>query len=348
MKKNYSNKVNTILKQKLFLLITIFYIFFIYQPLTTLGLPHAIKVTHSILRDNYANIDFVSSHKNNSFTKKKYCTSSIKTLCNKLKKIYATYKWQGDPCRNIKWRAYGQTNNKNPLIYTQIGSGANTTLILGGVHADELTPMHLAFKFAQILSKQNTSGQKFKNTNFIIAPLVSPDGLFKNKPLRTNGLVDPNRNFLTRDWYKKFPKKNTLKTQRYFPGFFPRTEKETLFQEYLVKKYKVKKIITIHAPLGFIDYDGPLEFKNCYTKKITNLNSAHRNFALNFASTCGNYRLVNFSIYPGSLGNYYGYEKNIPTLTIELKTANAMDVKKHWKDFYPALLAAGKYTFNTN
>ena len=183
------------------------------------------------------------------------------------------------PLQNIKWRVYGETKNKNPLIYTKIGSGSNTTLILGGVHADELTPMHLAFKFAQRLSQQKTDIHKLKNISFIIAPLVSPDGLFKNKPLRTNGLVDPNRNFLTRDWYKKYPKKNTLKTRRYFPGFFPKTEKETLFQEYLVKKYKVKKIITIHAPLGFIDYDGPLEFKNCCTKKTTNLNSTHRNFA---------------------------------------------------------------------
>ena len=63
---------------------------------------------------------------------------------------------------------------------------------------------------------------------------------------------------------------------------------------------------------------------------------------------CKHYKLVNFSIYPGSLGNYYGNERNIPTLTIELKTENPKDVNKHWKSFLPVLLKAGTYQFNYN
>ena len=55
----------------------------------------------------------------------------------------------------------------------------NTTLIMCGVHGDEITPVKFCFDVLEDLRK---NPKTVANNHIIIAPLVSPDSFFKNKP----------------------------------------------------------------------------------------------------------------------------------------------------------------------
>ncbi|MEZ4742511.1 MAG: M14 family zinc carboxypeptidase [Bdellovibrionota bacterium] len=128
---------------------------------------------------------------------------AIEVYCTRLKNKFGDYKWSEDPCGGVHWDAKLASNNGHPLVYKVFGKGDNTTLFLGGVHPDELTPVHLAFKLARYL-QENPSVYTDKNIRVVIAPLVNPDGFIRNLPSRTNANgVDVNRNFLTYDWYHK-------------------------------------------------------------------------------------------------------------------------------------------------
>jgi protein MpaA len=136
----------------------------------------------------------------------------------------------------------------------------------------------------------------------------------------------------------KFIKK---KNPNYFPGFFANSEIETIFQIDLFKKFNPAKIISIHAPLGFIDVDYPIKSK---------IQSHIRNISFKFAKLMSkeseNYKFVDYSFFTGSLGNYFGNERSIPTLTLELNSTDVKKIDIYWKKFLPALISAIKFSTN--
>ena len=273
----------------------------------------------------------------------------LKSYCGKLLSEFKRYKWQSDPCRELIWSADLMTAHGYPLVYTIFGRGSNRTLILGGVHADELTPVHLAFKFAQHLHA-NPKAYDPDKVQVIIAPLVNPDGFLRRYPTRTNGFVDLNRNFLTADWYAKslrYWSQRRKSRRRYFPGYFPNTEIETRFQQDLIKRFKPQKILSAHAPLGFLDYDGPEKLRAA--KAFFDLRVARaraRGFVREVSKKTKNYRIVDYSHYPGSLGNYAGKDQEIPTITLELETSHPSKVKQYWEKFLPGLIQSIEYRIN--
>src|SRR5690606_40820570 len=134
--------------------------------------------------------------------------------------------WSSDVC---------SSDLGTPLIWTSFGeekdpkASANTTLVMCGVHGDEITPI----KFCWDLMRELKNHQ-FHDKQVIIAPLVAPDSFFKTRPTRTNGRgVDVNRNFPTRDWqahaHQKW-KQNTRGDKRKYPGPHAASEQETIFQ----------------------------------------------------------------------------------------------------------------------
>lgn len=269
---------------------------------------------------------------------------AIDKLCSLLVKEFKRYGWHEDPCLHVQWQTELKTNLGHPLIYAVFGEGPDTTLILGGVHPDELNPVHLAFRFARFLLK-NPNEYEGKGFRVVVAPLVNPDGFFKTRPSRTNqGRVDLNRNFLTLDWYAKALDswlKQRRADPRYFPGFFPNTEIETIFQTGLVEKFSPSKILSLHAPLGFYDYDGPGDQK---LHVVTTLETKARDFAKKVAEKSRNYRIADHFFYPGSLGNYAGNERHIPTLTLELQTTNPEMVNNYWDQFLPGFVQSIQYS----
>jgi len=266
-------------------------------------------------------------------------TAEVTKFCSNLKTKFDQYKW-GDPhCELFKWNHIRNSNLGTPLIWTVFGdeknpvASKNTTLVMCGVHGDEITPVKFCW---DLLDELNSGSQSFENKVVIIAPLVAPDSFLRVRPTRTNGRgVDVNRNFPTKDWHQDAIKrwKNHLKSDsRKFPGKSPASEQETIFQMNLILRYKPNKVISIHAPLTLLDYDGPsLNAKEGESAKI---------LLKQMSEKSAGYKVSNYPIFPGSLGNWAGKEHHIPTYTLELPNSNSAETNSFWATFKDAILMA--------
>jgi protein MpaA len=256
--------------------------------------------------------------------------TSIQSLCRELKQSYTLFKWTDVPvqCDQIPWVVAGQSVKQRPLLYLKFGdfSSNNVTLVLSTVHGDEVTPVYIGFKLIAWLKEHQ---HEFQKTAVIVAPLVNPDGFFAKPRTRVNANgVDVNRNLPTHDWSKKALEiwKHRYKSNaRRFPGQKAGSEPETVFQQKLIAEYKPQKILSIHAPLNGLDYDGPTsaiklsDFPNEYTHRCEQLKKT-----LNAKSS---------GFFTGSLGNYAGQERGIPTITLELPSANPKMALQYWVKF---------------
>lgn len=264
-------------------------------------------------------------------------TPEIKTFCSNLEKKFKEYSWGESQCESYKWNHVRSSSLGTPLIWTTFGeeksqAPKNTTIVMCGVHGDEITPV----KFCWDLLKELRNGHDFADKLVIVAPLVAPDSFFKPKPTRTNGKgVDVNRNFPTSDWSKEAVKKwvqDYKKDKRKFPGKKAASEQETVFQMNLILRYKPNKVISVHAPLTLLDYDGP---------SLTDNEGRPAKFLLEqMSEKSSGYKISNYPIFPGSLGNWAGREKRIPTYTIELPNTNPQETDKFWALFKDALIYA--------
>jgi murein peptide amidase A len=186
-------------------------------------------------------------------------------------------------------------------------------LVLGGIHGDELTSSTIVFDWIERARRINTS-----NIHWRMLPLVNPDGLSKQPATRVNAHgVDLNRNFPTSDWKAKSHQYWVQKTgsdPRRFPGEKPLSEPETRWVHNHIDGFKPDLIVSIHAPYGVLDFDGPPPPP----------------------SKLGGLLLDQVGIYPGSLGNYGGVDKNVPVVTVELKHAidppSAKELDRMWED----------------
>jgi len=268
----------------------------------------------------------------------------IGKFCKQLGLQFRKFSWEADPCGAVKWQASMQTVEKRPLLYVSFGEGKDVTLLLSAVHPNEVTPVPMGFRLARHLM-ENPNLLK-PDQRVVIAPLINPDGFFTDRPIRTNARgVDPNRNFFTLDWYEKslsWWHSGRNKNLAYFPGHFPNSEIETIFQVRLIDDFQPDKILSIHAPLGFLDYDGPGDQK---PSTLTPTETQARMLAAAISKKSNNYRVVDYSFYPGSLGNFAGNERHIPTVTLELKTTDAKKVDEYWGQFLPGMLGAIEYPF---
>jgi hypothetical protein len=186
-------------------------------------------------------------------------------------------------------------------------------LLLGGIHGDELTAAAIVFDWMRWLN-----GPQAQQFHWHVAPVVNPDGLMASKPQRVNANgVDLNRNFPTPGWEhdaKAYWARRTGSDPRRFPGHAPLSEPETRWLHDEMERFQPDVIISVHAPFGVLDFDGP--------------NKAPRRFGRLYLNQVG--------VYPGSLGNYGGLHKNVPVITIELPNALSMpppsEVRRIWVD----------------
>lgn len=271
--------------------------------------------------------------------------SDKQIFCKQLNESFSRLGWDPQPCGDVPWQIGGKTSSGHPLLYWVYGKGAQTTLLISGVHPDEFTPVPMGF----MLAKHLLSNPSAINPNLyrvVIAPLANPDGFLIDTPTRTNANgIDVNRNFFTKDWYKKAIfnwRHNRSRIPRRFPGFFPNSEIETIFQAQLIKDFAPDKILSIHAPLGFLDYDGPGDRIKAPRLKYER---QAKELAHAISEKTRNYRIVDYSFYPGSLGNYAGNEHDIPTVTLELETTNPKKVSDYWQQHLPGMLQCIVYPY---
>ncbi len=186
-------------------------------------------------------------------------------------------------------------------------------LLLGGIHGDELTSSALVFQWLQWVQRPEANRFHWK-----VAPILNPDGLLAQKPQRVNASgVDLNRNFPTPGWREEAPRywiKRTGRDPRRYPGKAPLSEPESRWISEQIERFKPNVIISVHAPFGVLDFDGPAP-------------APHRFGRLMFTPV---------GVYPGSLGNYSGVHKNVPVITIELPNAQTMppeaEMRRIWQD----------------
>lgn len=262
---------------------------------------------------------------------------AVKNFCDQLSGKFQEYKWSGPGCELFDWINVRKTAKGTPLVWTTFGvekspAAENTTLVLCGVHGDEITPVKFCFDLLNELRTNHT----FKDKLVVVAPLVSPDSFFIKRPTRTNAAgIDVNRNFPTADWKKDAIKKWKMAyrgDKRKFPGHKPASEQETIFQMNLIKRYRPNKVITVHAPLTILDYDGP--------SLKAEANKTALELLEQMSQKSAGYKVSNYPIFPGSLGNWAGKENRIPTYTLELPNSNPQETDKFWGLFKDAVIYA--------
>ncbi len=184
------------------------------------------------------------------------------------------------------------------LLPAKAAARPRRVLVLGGIHGDEFSAVVVAFQWIERLR-----GDRSQRFQWRILPCANPDGLLAQPAHRTNAHgVDLNRNFPTPDWNTKainYWKNQTHSDPRRFPGKEAGSEPETRWLVQQIASYKPDAIISIHAPLNVLDFDGP------YPPP----------------PRLGYLRLAPLGTYPGSLGGYGGVFLRLPVITPELPAA---------------------------
>ena len=184
-------------------------------------------------------------------------------------------------------------------------------LLIGGIHGDEYSSVSIVFKWLATLNKHHSG-----LFHWHVIPLLNPDGLLRKKSQRVNGNnVDLNRNFPINDWENtaiKYWIEETSKNPRYYPGPEALSETESNWLLGHINVFRPDVIVSVHAPHGIIDHDGP----RVAPEKLGAL-------YLNYLGT-----------YPGSLGNYAGVQRQIPVITIELPYAGIMPTKDEIRNIW--------------
>jgi hypothetical protein len=230
----------------------------------------------------------------------------VATLCSQLAGRIAGF--SVDQCRTAGLHPAPATSSLNrPMLVRdvqpgggQVSGGRNPrrVLVLGGIHGDEYSAVVVAFQWIERLN-----GDRFQRFQWRFLPCVNPDGLLARPSTRTNADgVDLNRNFPTPDWDKQaqnYWKNKTRSDPRRFPGKLAASEPETRWIVEQIGSYKPDAIVSLHAPLNLLDFDGP------YTPP----------------PKLGYLHLAPIGTYPGSLGGYAGQFLRLPVMTPELPTA---------------------------
>ena len=222
---------------------------------------------------------------------------------------------KGSLCEDAKLQANAARSVKGRALYTRDirpDDARLRVLVIGGIHGDELSSASVALHWIGLAQAAPSQ------THWRFIPALNPDGLFSRPSRRVNANgVDLNRNFPTPNWKRDAPfywAKKTRKDPRRWPGKLPLSEPESKFIVEEMQRFKPNLIVSIHAPYGLLDFDGPLAPP----------------------ARLGRLYLDQVGIFPGSLGNYGGVHKGMPVVTIELpsavKTPSDAEMQRMWLD----------------
>ncbi len=218
-------------------------------------------------------------------------------------------------CLQAQLKDSGARSVKGQPIYTQDLPKPDAkirVLVVGGIHGDEFSSASLALHWLQFAKEIPA------DAHWRFIPLLNPDGLLSTPARRTNANgVDLNRNFPTPNWEREaaiYWEKKVKRDPRRWPGPKPLSEPESKYLHDEMERFKPHLIVSIHAPYGVLDFDGP-------TAPPAKL---------------GRLYLDQVGIFPGSLGNYGGVHKGMPVVTIELpsafRTPLQSEMRQMWLD----------------
>ncbi len=188
-------------------------------------------------------------------------------------------------------------------------------LMIGGIHGDELSSVSIVFRWMDQLAQS-----RFQPFHWRVMPCTNPDGLLARPSTRMNANgVDLNRNFPTQDWTAKalqYWEARTHSDPRRYPGKSALSEAETRMLVREIERYKPDAIVSVHAPYGVLDFDGPRDPPDRF----------------------GYLHLHQLGTYPGSLGNFAGINIGIPVITLELPHAGIMPTQQQQQRIWADML----------
>ena len=178
-----------------------------------------------------------------------------------------------------------------PILAYRWRKGSVKTLILGGVHGDEIEGVVCAQGLLAEFSKQFD----FK-LDLTLIPQFNIDGVLSRSRMNSAG-VDLNRNLPTKDWSPE------IKTPRYHPGQRPNSEPENRALSAWIEQEKPHFILSLHSWHPVLNVNG-----DCLAE------------AESLAASTG-YKIDTDIGYPtpGCLGTFAGLERGSPTLTYEIQ-----------------------------
>ena len=207
-------------------------------------------------------------------------------------------------CESARLLPSGARSVRGETIYVrdiQTDDAQLRVLVIGGIHGDELSSASVALHWIRLAQDPLVAMPQPVHWRFI--PALNPDGLLARPPRRVNANgVDLNRNFPTPNWERDaahYWEKRVRRDPRRWPGPKPLSEPETRFVHEQIQDFRPQLIVSIHAPYGVLDFDGP----SVPPSKL------------------GRLYLDQVGIFPGSLGNYGGVHKGVPVVTVELTNA---------------------------
>ncbi len=205
----------------------------------------------------------------------------------------------------------GRSVRDRPIECRILGEGADVTFILATIHGNESAGTALLGSLERHLADRP---HLLRTRRVVLMPVANPDGYAADTRHNIRG-IDLNRNF---------PAANFDGNRRH--GERPLCEPESRAIQKVLEAYKPARIVSIHQPIGCIDYDGP----------------AH-GLARAMANACDlPIKLVGSR--PGSLGSYAGLTLGIPIITLELpRSADLLGPDGRWQRYGRALLAAVLY-----
>lgn len=237
------------------------------------------------------------------------CADFAARLPNVRRELCEAAKLQPSAAKSVKGRTLWVRDVKPEHATVRV-------LVVGAIHGDEPSSAAVVFHWIKAATQLPMVSAQVIHWRFV--PVLNPDGLFNPSPRRVNAHgVDLNRNFLTPNWErdaKLYWEKRTRKDPRRWPGPQPLSEPESRFLHNEMRDFQPQLIVSIHAPYGVLDFDGPVVPP----------------------SRLGSLYLHQVGIFPGSLGHYGGVHRGMPVVTIELpnatRTPRDAEMRQMWLD----------------
>ncbi|MBP6965358.1 MAG: DUF2817 domain-containing protein [Armatimonadetes bacterium] len=177
-----------------------------------------------------------------------------------------------------------------PIEVLSFGEGERTILLMAGVHGDEQNGVAMV---ARLIDQLRSLDPAASRERIVVMPLANPDGFTSGTRRNARG-VDINRNFPTKDF---------VGTEDAPGGVEPASEPETRAILDVMERFEPSLIITLHEPLACVNYNGSLAAP----------------IAERMSECCGLEAKGDIGYpCPGSMGTYYGWERELPVITLEL------------------------------
>jgi murein peptide amidase A len=224
--------------------------------------------------------------------------------------------FRDDVIPKIEWHerqtfSAGKSVQGRDIEFTVHGDGADVIMIIAGIHGNERAGVPLVKKLDSFLSEKP---YKVFGRTIILAPIVNPDGYAANSRFNANK-IDINRNFQT---------SNRVNNNR--NGLSGFSEPEAIALAEVIQKYRPERIVSIHSPLGCVDYDGDAFLLAYRMGKASGL------------------KVKRLGSRPGSLGSYAGVDIGVPIITLECtKKDDGLSSEELWGKYGQTLLTAIEY-----